>query len=73
LLLSVAKGPLLAFPDRELAKCGPGRGAVGTKAYAKEEQGADQMGEHARFGIGLRVPDCWLSWDLGEDGYLSTL
>jgi hypothetical protein len=34
---------------------------------------ADLLGEHARFGIGLRVPDCRLSWDLGEDGYLSTL
>ncbi|MGB8997287.1 MAG: rRNA adenine N-6-methyltransferase family protein [Pseudonocardiaceae bacterium] len=34
---------------------------------------ADLLGEHARFGIGLRVPDCRLSWDLGDDGYLSTL
>jgi protein-L-isoaspartate O-methyltransferase len=34
---------------------------------------ADLLGEHARFGIGLRVPDCRLSWELGEDGYLSTL
>jgi hypothetical protein len=34
---------------------------------------ADLLGEHARFGIGLRVPDCRLAWDLGEDGYLSTL
>jgi protein-L-isoaspartate(D-aspartate) O-methyltransferase len=34
---------------------------------------ADLLSEHARFGIGLRVPDCRLSWDLSEDGYLSTL
>ncbi|MGA9311840.1 MAG: hypothetical protein WBV74_15910 [Pseudonocardiaceae bacterium] len=34
---------------------------------------ADLLSEHARFGIGLRVPDCRLSWDLGDDGYLSTL
>lgn len=34
---------------------------------------ADLLGEHARFGIGLRVPDCRLSWDRGDDGYLSTL
>ena len=34
---------------------------------------ADLLDEHARFGIGLHVPDCRLSWDLGEDGYLSTL
>jgi protein-L-isoaspartate(D-aspartate) O-methyltransferase len=34
---------------------------------------ADLLGEHARFSIGLHVPDCRLSWDVGEDGYLSTL
>lgn len=34
---------------------------------------ADLLSEHARFGIGLRVPDCRLSWDRGDDGYLSTL
>ena len=34
---------------------------------------ADLLGEHARFGIGLRVPDCRLTWELGDDGYLSTL
>lgn len=34
---------------------------------------ADLLGEHARFGIGLQVPDCRLSWERGDDGYLSTL
>jgi protein-L-isoaspartate O-methyltransferase len=34
---------------------------------------ADLLEEHARFGIGLQVPDCRLTWELGEDGYLSTL
>ncbi|HWR48546.1 MAG TPA: hypothetical protein VN327_13180 [Pseudonocardiaceae bacterium] len=34
---------------------------------------ADLLAEHARFGIGLRVPDCRLTWELGQDGYLSTL
>jgi protein-L-isoaspartate(D-aspartate) O-methyltransferase len=34
---------------------------------------ADLLGEDARFGIGLNVPDCRLTWELGEDGYLETL
>lgn len=34
---------------------------------------ADLLGEHARFGIGLHVTDCRLSWDLNPDGYLDTL
>lgn len=34
---------------------------------------ADFLGEDARFGVGLRVPDCRLTWALGEDGYLDTL
>ena len=34
---------------------------------------ADLLGEHARFGIGLHLPDCRLTWDLGADGYLDTL
>lgn len=34
---------------------------------------ADFLGEDARFGIGLHVPDCRLSWELGTDGYLDTL
>jgi protein-L-isoaspartate(D-aspartate) O-methyltransferase len=34
---------------------------------------ADLLGEHARFGIGLQVPDCRLTWEVGGDGYLSTL
>ncbi|MGH3800954.1 MAG: methyltransferase domain-containing protein [Pseudonocardiaceae bacterium] len=34
---------------------------------------ADLLDEQARFGIGLRVPDCRLTWELGDDGYLSTL
>jgi protein-L-isoaspartate(D-aspartate) O-methyltransferase len=34
---------------------------------------AGLLEENARFGIGLQVPDCRLSWELGEDGYLSTL
>jgi hypothetical protein len=31
---------------------------------------ADLLGEDARFGIGLHVPDCRLTWELGEDGCL---
>lgn len=34
---------------------------------------ADLLGEHARFGIGLQVPDCRLAWERGDDGYLSRL
>ncbi len=34
---------------------------------------ADVLGEDARFGIGLHVPDCRLTWELGNDGYLETL
>jgi protein-L-isoaspartate(D-aspartate) O-methyltransferase len=34
---------------------------------------ADFLGEDARFGIGLHVPDCRLTWELGDDGYLETL
>ena len=34
---------------------------------------AQLLEENARFGIGLRVPDCRLSWDIDADGYLSTL
>ncbi len=34
---------------------------------------ADFLGDDARFGIGLHVPDCRLTWELGDDGYLETL
>ncbi|MDQ2880638.1 MAG: protein-L-isoaspartate(D-aspartate) O-methyltransferase [Actinomycetota bacterium] len=34
---------------------------------------ADFLGEDARFGIGLHVPDCRLTWEMGPDGYLETL
>jgi protein-L-isoaspartate(D-aspartate) O-methyltransferase len=34
---------------------------------------ADFLGEDARFGVGLHVPDCRLTWELGDDGYLETL
>ncbi|MGH3932312.1 MAG: methyltransferase domain-containing protein [Pseudonocardiaceae bacterium] len=34
---------------------------------------ADFLGDDARFGVGLHVPDCRLTWELGEDGYLDTL
>lgn len=34
---------------------------------------ADFLSDDARFGVGLRVPNCRLTWELGEDGYLDTL
>ncbi|MGH3897742.1 MAG: methyltransferase domain-containing protein [Pseudonocardiaceae bacterium] len=34
---------------------------------------ADFLGEDARFGIGLHVPGCRLTWEMGPDGYLETL
>lgn len=34
---------------------------------------ASFLGEDARFGVGLQVPDCRLTWELGDDGYLDTL
>ncbi|MGH3872802.1 MAG: rRNA adenine N-6-methyltransferase family protein [Pseudonocardiaceae bacterium] len=34
---------------------------------------ADFLGDNARFGIGLHVPDCRLTWETGPDGYLETL
>ncbi|MGH3798265.1 MAG: methyltransferase domain-containing protein [Pseudonocardiaceae bacterium] len=34
---------------------------------------ADFLGEQARFRIGLHLPDCRLTWELGTDGYLDTL
>ncbi|MGH3898183.1 MAG: methyltransferase domain-containing protein [Pseudonocardiaceae bacterium] len=34
---------------------------------------ADLLGEDARFGIGLHLPDCRLTWELGDDGYLEIL
>lgn len=34
---------------------------------------ADFLRDDARFGVGLHVPDCRLTWELGDDGYLDTL
>lgn len=34
---------------------------------------ADFLNEDARFGIGLHLPDCRLTWEMGDDGYLKTL
>ncbi len=33
----------------------------------------DFLSDDARFGVGLHVPECRLTWELGEDGYLDTM